>query len=82
MGSEYADDDQALIEALRRQPRPALPGTIEAMRELIEELMTPGLIQRGLSAPEARVEATRMLAGLEQKARTQERQSGQDGPGV
>lgn len=69
-------DDEGLIEALRRQPRPARPGTIEEARELTEGLMAPGLIQKGLSAPEARVEATRVLAWFERLAYERGRKDG------
>jgi hypothetical protein len=58
-------DDSGLDEALLRQKRPTKPGAIKDMRDQVEELMIPGLMQGGLSAPEARVEATRVLSWFE-----------------
>lgn len=63
-----ADDDSALEAALLRQDRPDKPLSIEEARELIESLLVPGLMARGLSAPEARVEATAVLARFERLA--------------
>ena len=63
-----ADDDSALEAALLRQNRPDKPLTIEEARELVEGLLVPGLVARGLSAPEARVEATAVLARFERLA--------------
>lgn len=58
-------DDSALDAALLRQKRPMKPSLIQEMRKQVEELMLPGLMQGGLSAPEARVEAARVLSWFE-----------------
>ena len=61
-------DDSELIKKLSEQDRPARPGTLKEAREQMEQLLVPGLIQRGLSAPEARVEAMNLVARFERLA--------------
>lgn len=70
-------DDSALEAALLRKPRPVLPDTLAEARELMEGFMTPGVAQQWrLSAPEARMEATRVLARFERLAHERGRQDG------
>lgn len=61
-------NDGGLEGELLRQHRPERPAGLEEAREQMEALMVPGLIQRGLSAPEARVEAMNTLARFERLA--------------
>jgi hypothetical protein len=58
-------DDSGLDAALLRQKRPTRPGSLTEARQQVEGLIVPGLIQGGLSEPEARVEATRVAAWFE-----------------
>lgn len=60
-------DDSALEEALMRQQRPARPATLKDARQEIERLLVPGLVQDGLSEPEARIEAMNTIAWFERQ---------------
>lgn len=60
-------DDSALDEALLRQKRPTRAATLKEAREQMEALLVPGLVQGGLSEPEARVEAMNTVARFERK---------------
>jgi hypothetical protein len=60
-------DDSALEEALMRQRRPVGPATLKDAREEIERLLVPGLVQNGLSEPEARIEAMNVIARFERQ---------------
>lgn len=71
-------DDGALEEALANQERPVYPGTLQAAREQVEGYMAPGIAATfHLTGPEARVEATRILAAFERMARDRGRGDGQ-----
>jgi hypothetical protein len=63
-----AGDDRALEEALLRQWRPEKTDTLEGARDQIEQLMLPGLMQGGLSAAEAHIEAMNVVARFERKS--------------
>lgn len=64
----YTSDDETLEERLRQQDRPARPDTLEDARHLAERLVAAGLAQT-MTPPEARVEATRVVAWLESRVR-------------
>lgn len=61
-------DDTSLEKALAAQKRRSRPHTLQEARTMVEELMVPTLAAEGLTLPEARVEATRVLAWLERAA--------------
>lgn len=69
-------DDSALDAALDAQRRPARPDSLAEMRRQVEGLMVPGLMQGGLTAPEVRVEAARVLAWFEVAAFERGRERG------
>lgn len=62
------DDDSGLDQALGSQKRPERPSDIKAARLLMESLIVPGLVRWGMSEPEARVEAVRVLTWFENHA--------------
>ncbi|MFE0472725.1 hypothetical protein ACFW2V_14020 [Streptomyces sp. NPDC058947] len=62
------DDDSALEAALLRQHRPERADTLEEERVQVEQLLLPGLMQGGLSAAEARIEAMNVLARFERRS--------------